>query len=473
MTNPNDDLVFEPVHELAAKIGAGKLTSLELLEAYLERVRHYDERLHAFVDVYEDSARTAAQAADEARGTKSLAGIPIALKDLLDIEGRTTKGGSEYFAERISKVTATLVTRLETAGVYALGKTHTVEFAMGGWGTNQHLGTPRNPWDADTHRAPGGSSSGSGVAVAAGLAPWAIGTDTGGSVRLPSSWCGLTGLKTTVGRVSTFGVLPLSTTLDTPGPMCRCVEDAAQLFTLLQGVDDHDPRTKLVPPGDVFATLEEGVDGLTLGRLADPELDAVEPEVLAAYETSITTLEKQGAKVVEVSLPVRLHDMIEMTMQIIAAEGYSFYGSLVDDPTLPLDDAVRPRIGLGRDILAKDYLMTLRDREGLKQSFAESLSHVDALLTPTTATTAPVVESIDQTQTPAMFTRPANLLDGCALALPNGITEQGLPSSLQIMCAGYEEAMALRIGRAYQRETDWHTRRPNGVGPSQPIEIIR
>ena len=296
-------------------------------------------------------------------------------------------------------MTATLVTRLETAGVYALGKTHTVEFAMGGWGTNQHLGTPRNPWDADTHRAPGGSSS-------ARQWRWQRARPLGNWHRY--RWLGAIavvlvradGLKTTVGRVSTFGVLPLSTTLDTPGPMCRCVEDAAQLFTLLQESTITTPRTKLVPPADVFANLEEGVDGLTLGRLADPELDAVEPEVLAAYETSITSLEKQGARVVEVSLPVRLHDMIEMTMQIIAAEGYSFYGSLVDDPSLPMDDAVRPRIGLGRDILAKDYLMTLRDREGLKQSFAESLAHVDALLTPTTATTAPVVETIDQTQTP-------------------------------------------------------------------------
>ena len=295
MTDSHQDLVFAPVYELAAKRQSGELSALELLEAFLEQIVRHDQRLHAFVDVYEPSARQAAKAADKTGGDKAFAGIPIALKDLLDIEGRITKGGSQQFSNRISEVTAGLVTRLEAAGVYALGKTHTVEFAMGGWGTNQQLGTPLNPWDLNTHRAPGGSSSGSGVAVAAGLAPWAIGTDTGGSVRLPSAWCGLTGLKTTVGRVSTYGVIPLSTTLDTPGPMCRCVEDAAHLFTLLQGVDNNDPRTKITPPADVHATLEDGVKGLTLARLPDAELQDVQPAVLAAYETSVSLLESLGS----------------------------------------------------------------------------------------------------------------------------------------------------------------------------------
>ena len=463
MSDNNDDLVFAPVHQLAANLQTGELKSVELLDAFLDRIKRHDQRLHAFVAIYEETARQAAIDSDRGGSSNPFAGIPIALKDLLDIEGRVTKGGSQQFSERVSEMTASLVTRLQTAGVYALGKTHTVEFAMGGWGTNQQLGTPRNPWDLNTHRAPGGSSSGSGVAVAAGLAPWAIGTDTGGSVRLPSAWCGLTGLKTTVGRVSTYGVIPLSTTLDTPGPMCRCVEDAAHLFTLLQGADDNDPRTKIMPPADVHTTLEHGVKDLTLARLSDRELDGVEPAVLAAYEAAVAIFVGLGARIVDVSLPIRFEDMIEMTMQIIAAEGYSFYGELVDDASLPLDDDVRPRIGLGRNILAKDYLLALRDREGLKARFSAALRGVDALLTPTIATTAPAVDAIDQSGTPAMFTRPANLLDGCALALPNGLSAEGLPTSLQIMCGGYEEAMALRIGRAYQRETDWHLRRPAGL----------
>ena len=197
--------------------------------------------------MYAADARLAAEAADKAiragHAVGPLHGVPVALKDLVDLEGRVTTGGSKVWAKRVSAVTATLARRLISAGMIVLGKTHTVEFAMGGWGTNTHMGTPWNPWDATVHRTPGGSSSGSGVAVAAGLAPAAIGTDTGGSVRLPASWCGIVGLKVTVGRISTFGVLPLSTTLDTPGPMARSVEDAALLYRVLNGPDPNDPST--------------------------------------------------------------------------------------------------------------------------------------------------------------------------------------------------------------------------------------
>src|SRR5580700_986675 len=197
--------------------------------AALARIGAQDQKLHAFVEVYDKEARLAAEAAEKAirsgHRIGPLHGIPIALKDLIEIEGRVTTGGSQVWRERRSAYTATLAQKLIAAGLIVIGKTHTVEFAMGGWGTNQHRGTPWNPWDPEVARTPGGSSSGSGAAVAAGLAPWAIGTDTGGSVRLPASWCGLTGLKTTIGRVSTYGILPLSPTLDTPGPMARSVED--------------------------------------------------------------------------------------------------------------------------------------------------------------------------------------------------------------------------------------------------------
>src|ERR1700738_1843034 len=201
-----------------------------------------------------------------------LHGIPIANKDLIEIEGRVTTGGSQVWRERRSAYTATLAQKLIAAGLIVIGKTHTVEFAMGGWGTNQHRGTPWNPWDPAVARTPGGSSSGSGVAVAAGFAPWAIGTDTGGSVRLPASWCGLSGLKTTIGRVSTYGILPLAPTLDTPGPMARSVEDAALLYSVMQGPDPLDPRTLSAPPqgvqiGDPLAGLRRGVRGLRLARM--------------------------------------------------------------------------------------------------------------------------------------------------------------------------------------------------------------
>jgi aspartyl-tRNA(Asn)/glutamyl-tRNA(Gln) amidotransferase subunit A len=194
-----------PVHELVRVLARGQLTSGELVERLLERIVRHDPELHAYIAVYADEARAAAAAADGARraghAVGPLHGIPVAVKDIVDIAGRVTTGGSKVWAERISPVTATLVQRMLAAGLIVLGKTHTVEFAMGSFGTNRHMGSPRNPWDSRVHRAPGGSSSGTAVAVAARLAPWGIGTDTGGSVRIPASWCGITGLKTTIGRV--------------------------------------------------------------------------------------------------------------------------------------------------------------------------------------------------------------------------------------------------------------------------------
>src|SRR5205823_5851823 len=184
--------------------------------------------------------------------------------------------------------TATLARNLIAAGMIFLGKTHTVKFAMGGWGTNEHLGTPWNPWDLGTARTPGGSSSGTGVAVASGMAPWGIGTDTGGSVRLPAAWCGLSGLKATIGRVSTYGILPLAPSLDTPGPMARSVEDAALLFGVMQGADPLDPRTLPAPaPADVMAGLRRGVRGMKLARMPQSERDGCSSDVLAAYDAAL------------------------------------------------------------------------------------------------------------------------------------------------------------------------------------------
>src|SRR5207253_10090495 len=220
MPASNTDPSFRPAHRLAAEIAARRLSPVDVVEALLARIASHDPKLHAFIDVYADDARLAAEAADRAirsgHAVGPLHGVPIALKDLIDLEGRITTGGTLVWRERRSPTTATLARRLIAQGMIVLGKTHTVEFAMGGWGTNQHMGTPWNPWDLAAHRTPGGSSSGSGVSVASGIAPWAIGTDTGGSVRLPASWCGLAGLKTTIGRVSTYGILPLAPSLDTP-----------------------------------------------------------------------------------------------------------------------------------------------------------------------------------------------------------------------------------------------------------------
>jgi aspartyl-tRNA(Asn)/glutamyl-tRNA(Gln) amidotransferase subunit A len=280
-------------------------------------------------------------------------------------------------------------------------------------------------------------------------------------VRIPASWCGVTGLKTTIGRISTYGVLPLSTTLDTPGPITRCVEDAALLYDVLQGPDVNDPLTLRRGYDDPMRRLRAGVAGLRLGRMPDAERKACDADVLEAYDASLEVLARLGAVIVDVSLPRRFSEMGAMVGRIIAAEGYSFVGPIVDDPALPVDDDVRPRIQPGRDLRARDYLLALREREALKREFDGALQGVDALLTPTTATTAQAVDAIDQSTTAAGFTRAVNLLDYCALAVPNGFSSiSALPTSLQIVCRGYDEATALRIGWAYEHATEWHRAAP-------------
>lgn len=457
--------------ELAAAISSRKLSPVEVVDAFVARIGAQDQQLHAYIDVYADDARLAAEAADKAirsgHTVGPLHGVPIALKDLIDLEGRVTTGGSAAWRERRSPTTATLAKKLIAAGMIVLGKTHTVEFAMGGWGTNHHMGTPWNPWDAKVPRTPGGSSSGSGVAVASGMAPWAIGTDTGGSVRLPASWCGLSGLKTTVGRVSCYGILALAPSLDTPGPMARSVEDAALLFSVMQGADPLDRLTLSAPaPVDPFPALRRGVRGLRLARMPAAERDGCDPEVLAAYDAALDTLAKSGAEIVDVALPIAFGDATVATGRIIGSEAYRITGALVDDPAQPIDPAVRPRIQLGRDIRAHEYLTALIERDRMKAGFLGALdgAGIDALVTPTTLTPAIPNEAVDQTTTPAHFTRVFNFLEMCALAVPSGFSAGGLPLSLQIACRPYDEAMALRIGWAYQQATDWHLRRPPGFG---------
>jgi aspartyl-tRNA(Asn)/glutamyl-tRNA(Gln) amidotransferase subunit A len=446
-----------------------RLSPVDVIGALLERIRALDPKLHAFVEVYAEDARLAAEAAERAiragHAVGPLHGVPIALKDLIEIEGKVVTGGAMIWRTRLAARTATLVRRLLAQGMIIIGKTHTVEFAFGGWGTNEHMGTPWNPWDASMARTPGGSSSGSGVAVAAGLVPWAIGTDTGGSVRLPASFCGITGLKTTIGRISTYAIQPLTPTLDTPGPLARSVEDAALLYGAIQGSDPLDHRTLRQPPGGL-TNLKRGIRGMRLAALPKGEREGIAPGVLAAYDQSVEVLGRLGAEIVTVDLPMAFADMMALTGRIMSAEAYALYADQVEDERLPLDRDVRPRILAGRDVSSRAYLDALRQREALKERFAEATADVDALLTPTTTTTAVPLTSVDQSRSPAHFTRLANLLDLCALAIPNGISD-ALPASLQIIGRGYDEETVLRIGWAYQSVTDWHERHPELGGTTQ------
>ena len=459
------DLAALSVHDLSEGLIARRFSSVDVVEACLARIAALEPKLQAFVHVHENEARLAAEAADKAiragQGLGPLHGIPIALKDLVELEGHATAGGCAVWRDRVSTHSATLARKLLDAGMIVLGKTHTVEFAYGAWGTNQHMGTPWNPWDMTTHRTPGGSSSGSAVAVAARMAPCAIGTDTGGSVRIPAAWCGITGLKTSVGRISTHGVLPLSPTLDTPGPLARSVEDCAILLLLLQGGDPLDPLTASLPLAMPMTDLRAGVKGLRLACLPDGERAEFDAEILAAYDASLKALAAMGAEIVELAKGGRtLRESGDLVGKIISVESYARLAQLVDDDSQMLDPAVRARVRAGASITPQQYLDVLADRQQAKREFSARIEGVDAVLTPSTMTPPIAVAAVDQSTTPALSTRWVNYLDLCALALPNGMTHDSLPTSLQITCRAGDEAMALRIGWALENATEWHKMAP-------------
>jgi aspartyl-tRNA(Asn)/glutamyl-tRNA(Gln) amidotransferase subunit A len=460
----HNELVFEPIHALSKQLLGRTLTASALLDLYIERIRRYDDKLHAFVDVYEKEARAAAERADAAlaqgKTLGPLHGIPIAYKDLLHIEGKVTRGGS-VGADQRPDVTATAIQRLSAAGMIAIGKTHMVEAAFGSWGTNTKAGAPWNPWDLRTHRVPGGSSSGSGVAVAAGLAPAALGSDTGGSVRIPASLCGIVGLKTTVGRVSNHGVLMLSDTLDTLGPMTRDVEDAALIFDAMHGPDAHDARTQAHARIDVLSGLKAGVRGMKFAIFPAAELGSVDATVMRAFEHALEVLRTLGASIETITPPANYSTLAEATGRIIAAEGYEKLEKRIDSNEPPMDEDVRTRLASGKKISAVEYIRILGQRRGVMAELDAKLKGFDALLTPTTPTPAIPVSDVDQRVAPmSRLTRAVNLLDLCALALPCGFTDESLPLSLQIVGRGYDEARVLRIAWAYENATDWHKRRP-------------
>jgi aspartyl-tRNA(Asn)/glutamyl-tRNA(Gln) amidotransferase subunit A len=463
------DLPLRSLAELSVLLAEGRTSSQEIVAACLARIDALDSRLHAFVDVYREAALATAQAADlerragNARGP--LHGLPIALKDLLHVAGRQTTAGSKSWLGRRAAETATAVERLRAAGMVPLGKTHLVEFAFGGWGRNAPMGAPWNPWDTAIQRVAGGSSSGSAVAVAAGLAPAAIGSDTGGSVRIPAAVCGLTGLKTTYGLVSLHGVVPLATTLDSLGPLTRTAEDAALLTAAMAGADPRDPATLRAPRFDVDYALAPVPDLRGVRIVAVPAEQFPLPadaDVLRARDEAIATLRAQGATVDEERVPLDFDDVMLRNGRIIAAEAYAVHRAYIEDPELPIDPWVRKRTVAGKAIGAADYIDEIARHRRAAADFAVWMSRCDALLTPTLPITATPLAAVDEATTPlAAFTRAANYLGACALSLPAGLSRHGLPIGVQLIGAPFGDATLLRIGRSVQGATRWHLARPD------------
>jgi len=465
---PND-LPWLPLTELSRRLAARETSSREIVEACLSRIAALDDRLHAFVDVYSESALDAARAADLERNAGltrgPLHGLPIALKDLLHLEGLVTTAGSKTWQGRVAVETATAVERLVGAGMIPVGKTHMVEFAFGGWGRNQPMGAPWNPWDTRRHRVTGGSSSGSAAAVAAGLAPAAIGSDTGGSIRIPAALCGLTGLKPTYGLISLAGVVPLATTLDSLGPLTHTVEDSALLTAAMAGADLRDEATLGAPRIDFSAALagEPDVRGLRVSAVpAEDFPNGILPDVVRARDDAIAVLRDAGAIVESAPFPFDFEEVMVRNGRIIAAEAWALHRAYVEDEKHPIDPWVRKRIIGGKSISAADYIDELRERKRCAAVFANWMRGRDALLTPTLPITATPVEEVDEATSPlATFTRVANYLGACALSLPAGLSSDGLPLGVQLMGAPFTEAMLVQLGRAFQSATDWHRLRPN------------
>ena len=447
-----------------------------MTKACYERIEALDGSLHAFIGLTKDRALAEAKAAEEAfqRGEDKgpLQGIPYAIKDICDVAGEVTLAGCRFLADNRADSDCTVARKFGDAGMVLLGKTHTVQFAGGITGVNHDQGTPRNPWKEE-HHVPGGSSSGSGVAVASGMAPLAIGSDTGGSVRAPSSLCGLVGLKTTVGRVSRAGVYPLSTTLDSIGPMVRSVADAALAYLAMRGADPADHTTAHQPVQDVLGALEGGVKGLRLA-LGEYFFQNCDPEVEKAVRAAADLLAREGAEIVELDLP-EVEEAADLTssFSLSAIEGYHQSRHLWEEHGDELDSVVS-WMRVGGDIAALEYYGLVQARLDLVRRFQEKIQGLDGILTPTTPFPALPLAEIDvppgspgedeaeeKIELYLQNTAVGNFLGLCALSLPCGWTEKGLPIGLQIYARPYGEEMALRIGRAYERTAGWQGRTPD------------
>ncbi|MCA9174898.1 MAG: aspartyl/glutamyl-tRNA amidotransferase subunit A [Planctomycetales bacterium] len=502
-----------------ARLEAREVSSVELTQACLDRIRSRDAEIGAFLSLQEASALQQAAAIDQRRAAGNevgaLAGLPVAIKDVLCTRGEPTTCGSKYLEHFKPPYDATVVRRLREADAVLIGKTNMDEFAMGGSGENSGFRATANPWD--TQRVPGGSSSGSAACVAADMAPVAIGTDTGGSIRQPSAFCGISGLKPTYGRVSRYGLVAFASSLDQAGPMARSAEDLARTLQVIAGHDAHDSTCSPAPVPDYLAALREPLKGIRLGRVAQHFESGGDAETLAAAAAAIDELRRLGAEVVDIELPhskyaiatyyviapceassnlsrydgmhyghradeAEVRKLVREDLESASASGASAGSATEKDKremTLVqtycqsrsegLGGEVKRRIMLGTYALSegyqsKYYLKALQVRRLIRQDYEAAFASVDAIVGPVTPTPAFAIG--EKTNDPLamylgdLFTVSANLAGIPALSTPCGLTSQQLPVGLHLQGPMLGEARLLQIAHAYQQVTDWHTRRP-------------
>lgn len=423
----------------------------------LDGVKSHDAELKALVSTLDETALSAARHADgvaAAGGTTGgLHGLPFVVKDIIDIAGQQTRSGSLTRAEQpLAEADAPVVAALRGAGAIPIAKTNTVEFAIGGWGTNETVGTPVNPWDLKTPRVPGGSSSGTGVLVGAGLVPAGLGTDTGGSVRIPAAFCGCVGLKTSIGLVSRAGVTPLSDTLDTVGPLTDTVERAARMLAVMQGPDAADATTLGVTARCPLSELDRGIQGLRLARIETDHMPHLTHEVAEAFDAALDQLREAGATITTCELPLALDDYQHLGGIISATEAYATYQDIVDNPNSHMAAPNRTRMARGADVSAAELIRIRRDRARAIADFEAIIDRADAIILPTAAFAAIPIADVDETNMRmSSHTRFANYLELAGLAVPMSLTPGGLPTSLQIVVRRFDDPLALRIGQAFEK----------------------
>ena len=468
----SDDIHLLSLVELADAIAARQLSAVEVMTASVARAERLQPVLNCFISLQAEAALESAAAADAAlaRGDAPgpLHGVPLAHKDMFYRAGHVTTCGSRIRKDFVPDHDSTALARLHGAGAIYLGGLNMAEFATGPTGHNEHWGDCRNPWN-QAHIS-GGSSSGSGASVAGRVVFGALGSDTGGSVRLPSTCNGVVGLKTTAGLVSRYGIMPLSHTLDTVGPLTRTVRDAARILSVIAGHDPRDPTSSERPVPDYEAALAEGAEGLRIGVPTDYFYDLATDEVRALMEQSLDVFRAAGAKVVEVAVP-DIERINHLSNIILSCEASAIHEPWIANRPDDYQAQVRSRYEPGLHVPAVKYIQALAARAGLLREFMDTaLSNVDALHTPGIPFPIPTREETNVGGGERMAnmvaglswcTRAANYLGGPALIVPCGFTESGLPSAFQLMGRPFSEATLFRLGHAYQSATDWHTRAPS------------
>jgi len=491
------EIVNLSLGELLAALRAGDLSSREVTQAYLQRIELLDPSLHAFLTLTPEEALAQADEADQRINSwrkdprqqlPHLVGIPIAVKDVLCVQDLRCTCGSRILETYIPPFDATAVARLRQAGVVILGKTNTDEFAMGSSTENSAYGTTHNPWDLD--RVPGGSSGGSAAAVAARLAPVALGTDTGGSVRQPASFCGVTGIKPTYGRVSRYGLVAYGSSLDVVGAFARSAAEIVPLFQIMAGPDPRDATSSDLPLPDFALTLDEPAESLAGLRIGVPEeyfIEGIQAEVENGVRRAIADFETLGAQVRPVSLPYT-EQALPVYYLIAPAEAsanLARFDGIRYGPRVPADEMwdifrrtrgdkfgpeVKRRIMLGTYALSAGYYdayygQAQKVRTLIKDDFENAFDEVDLIAAPVAPSTAfRIGEHGDDPLSMYLediFTLPANLAGVPGIAFPVGFDQEGLPIGMQLMGPHFQEERLFEAAHAYQQITDWHTRQPD------------